>query len=134
MDLPVWTRASTLAGLLGLALATGIYFLASRPAIAIVFGGLWVAGVARRRLRGQPNVVLLGVGQTSLVILRASFALRAWRVLDAVGCWPRKSIVVHHTDEPFALELGLPDRGPLRLTPLWLTDDALQISSALVEP
>ncbi len=114
------------------ALLTGDYWIWSRLVLGGIFGLVLVASMALRRLRGEPNVVLLALGPLELLALRVTFLSTHWKVIDEIGHWSLSEIVAIPGEEVLALHLALPNQGVLDLSPLAISRDASQISVALV--
>jgi hypothetical protein len=119
-------------GPLVLAAFTDAYWLGARFAVLPGLAVLYLAAMALRRVRKQPNVVLMAVGARDLVVLRASFLPTQWKVLDSVGRWPLSDVQAVSGAEVLALELHIPGSEPLSVQPLAVTHDASVISAALL--
>ncbi len=114
------------------ALARGILG-GSRFVLGTIFFVVLLAYMVLRRLRREPNLVLLALGPAELLILRATFLSMHWRVIDEIGRWDPDEIEAVPGPEVLALNLKLPTKGLLDLTPLAVSRDASQISAALID-
>jgi len=124
----------------GIALLMGViaigseqFWVGSRFVLGAIFGLVLLACMVLRRLRREPNLVLLALGQAELLVLRVTFLSTHWRVIDEIGQWNPDEIEAVPGPEVLALNLKLPNQDLLDLTPLAVSRDASQISAALID-
>ena len=115
------------------AIGSGEFWVGSRFVLGAIFCVVLLAYMVLRRLRRKPNLVLLALGPAELLILRATFLSMHWRVIDEIGRWDPDEIEAVPGPEVLALNLKLPTKGLLDLTPLAVSRDASQISVALID-
>lgn len=127
-------RVAVAVILIGVALAAallGTYEVFSRLTIAVVFASVLGSIMLGRRRRGEPNLVIVGVGSGSLVLLRVSFARARWEVLDEIGRWPTEAVVAQLGHDVLALTLKPPGHAAIELTPVAVSGDTAAIAKAL---
>ncbi|MEA2900951.1 MAG: hypothetical protein QOH36_838 [Actinomycetota bacterium] len=123
-----------IALLLGvLAISTGEYWVWSRFVLGAIAGLVLVAFMVLRRLRREPNLVLLALVPPELLVLRVTFLSTRWKVIDEIGHWSFDEIEAVPGGEVLALNLILPNQDSLDLTPLAVSRDASQISAAVTD-
>lgn len=132
--LSLWTQVMVVVFLIGVAIAaalSGAYAVFNRLTIGVVFALVFGSVMLGRRRRGEPNLVIVGIGSGSLVLLRASFARARWEVLDEIGRWPTEAVGTQPGHDVLALTLTPPGHAAIELTPVAVSGDAAAIAKAL---